>query len=719
MIKAKTKRVFAVFMIILTLCGVLSGCAMLISPKSDLEAIISAWQDMDTEKMFDLLYQDDEVSLDRTQWTQRMETIWDALGVYEISVEPGESQKDGDTLSVPVTVTYFSGLLQQFQFDAVATLTLVEKTWRLNWDYGLLLPEMRQSDKVSLRTLHATRGEIFTADRLCVAKNIYAPTVYARPEKIEDESAFAQQLAPVLDMQAEEIIDILHSDATARDSLAVFKVYSPADENLDEVIDAVTSIKGAGVDQSFMSPARLYPIGEDTGMLAHLVGYAAAITKEEYDEKKNEGYFTSSIIGKRGLEMAYEDVLRGINGYELSLLDENGNSRVQLARKEPVAGEDLTLSIDSQIQRTAERELKERLTDTQAGSVIVLDPKSGYVLAMASYPTFDPNFFSLTATIDAETRKELWASLNDEKGRPMYARTTQGLYAPGSTFKPFTAAAALETGTMTKDYVFSGTINNNRWRPNIAGWNYPAITRYRSYQGAQNMSNALINSDNIYFANAAMMVGEEKFIEMIRRIGFTERMPFDVAVQQGQLSNAEDRLSIENIKHLADCGYGQSEMLIAPLQMAAIFSSYANDGDIMQPRAVAHTDRMVGVRYARIQDFEPTVWKKDVIEPSTIGAVLPMLIDVTASDSGTAQTVRIPSMDIAGKTGTAEVGNERQISWFIGFNTKGDEDRLVCITLEVEANRGAACNLIAREMFLADAAGTVTGEGDEDGDSAP
>nr|WP_162990679.1 penicillin-binding transpeptidase domain-containing protein [Maliibacterium massiliense] len=693
-------RVVTACILVTAILVPLCGCAYKSGAERSLSAIIAAWSKLDVDTLYDQLDFPDGEAPDKQAFTERLTNIWNGLSVKSAQITPHEGEKSGNTYTVPVTITYESVPIQDFTFDANVTLVHHIKGWRMAWDYNLLLPGMQADDEVSLSTIAAPRGEIFTSDREVVARNAYAPTVYAQMDKVDDQAACATQLAPIVNMEVSQITEIFQSDATKRDGVAIIKVYSPTDD-IAAVSDALVAITGVGIDKSYLTPIRLYPTADKVGMLAHLVGYTGVMSKEDLETYQDQGYTNGDIIGKQGLEQTYESTLRGKRGYRLVLTRKSQQegedpTAITLANVPAQAGTDVTLSIDSKLQLRAEALLKERLEAGQAGSVVVLNPKTGFVEAMASYPVYDANFFTLP--MDSTAKEALWAQWNDENGmKPLYARCTQGRYAPGSTFKPFTAAAALESGTLNVNSTFTEPIVANKWRPSMQEWVYPAITRYRGYAGACNMTNAMINSDNIYYAYAAMQMGMETFTNYVGKIGFTESIPFDVPVAQGQLST-KGGLTLENIKFLADCGYGQGEMLISPLHMSALFSAFANDGNVMQPRVVAHTDRMVGTRYVRQETMEPVLWRSNIVDAASISAIEPMLKKVVTE--GTAQVVNIKDLGVAAKTGTAEVGKERQISWFIGYNTQGEDDRLVCVTLEVQANKGAQCNQIAREMFL-------------------
>ena len=315
-----------------------------------------------------------------------------------------------------------------------------------------------------------------------------------------------------------------------------------------------------------------------------------------------------------------------------------------------------------------------------------MNPLTGAVQAMSSYPSYDLNLFTRGIS-----QKDYSALLNDP-AKPLINRATQGLYPPGSTMKAFTGAAALDLGVLDPEYAFDDSqIEDDYWTPTEYGaWIWTPIKRtHVKYPigGPLNMRKAFIHSDNIYFANAALLIGWEAFEDYMENIGFTERIPFDIGVAQPQLVNEDTEM---NYKLLADSGYGQGEILVTPLQLASMFSALANNGNIAVPYVVEGVYRENGIKYEVVERHETSLWKENVISAAAIETITPMLKDVVDKElNGTGRQLRVKSCVVAAKTGTAEIGNDksREISWFVGYRTGvSDEDaRLVLVMLEIPA----------------------------------
>ena len=231
--------------------------------------------------------------------------------------------------------------------------------------------------------------------------------------------------------------------------------------------------------------------------------------------------------------------------------------------------------------------------ETTAGAVVVMNPKTGAVQAMYSYPSYDINLFARGIS-GAD-----YSGLLNNKAKPLINRVTQGLYPPGSTMKAFTAACALDNGILDESYAFNESeIKKDYWTPTEYGaWIWTPIKRtHINYpiSGPLNMRKALIHSDNIYFANAALKTGWELFEKYMTNIGFTESIPFDIGVATPQL---KDEDTVVDYKLIADSGYGQAEILVTPLQLASMFSAFANGGNIATPYVVKGLYKEDGIRY--------------------------------------------------------------------------------------------------------------------------
>ena len=286
--------------------------------------------------------------------------------------------------------------------------------------------------------------------------------------------------------------------------------------------------------------ARVYPLGEAAG---HLTGYVQSITAEELEEKQTEGYTSTSVIGKSGLEAAFEDRLRAVDGIAVNVVNSAGKVIETLVSQEAHDGEDIYVTIDSSVQQTAYEQFA-----SDRGTAAAMNPLTGEVLALVSAPGYDPNEFVMGLS---DTR---WNELNSSEDMPLNSRF-QSTWVPGSTFKGITAAVGVESGRIIPDENL-GYVGLS-WQAD-AGWGDYYVTTLTDYGTEVNLRNALVYSDNIYFARAALNIGGDVMKDYFGKMGFGEELPFALSLQQ---STYDDDGNIDSDIQLADTGYGQAGSL--------------------------------------------------------------------------------------------------------------------------------------------------------------
>lgn len=684
------KRVALLLCLIFTLTPLLSACQTMTGEEccaAFLEHIIAGEYEQAYEYLSASVKNDTEEEknkrITKEAFVKRYNAIFDVLQIDDISYNITDVQ-EGDLISViSYELRYHSTLAGTMEYNFRMGVMREEGAWKVKWKPSLIFPDMEWGDAVRVATLNAVRGEII-ADAIPLAQNVHAVSVTVMPSKLETPELTVGNLAALLNMSRESIQKKLDN---AYNDFVILKQFYP--DQLDELTqEQLLTLPGVGIDTRNYGILRYYPEGS---MLAHIVGYVGYANESdiEFFEKRSPGakdiYTTDSRVGKLGLERYYEEKLRGEDGERIFIADSQGGTRAVLYDKPARDGADIQLTINYDLQSRVEELLSFVLYgDNTAGAVVVIDPSTGAIEAMASYPAYDLNKFTRGIT------QEDYQALLNQPNTPLFNRLTQGLYPPGSIFKPFTAAMALENNVMDTEFVFDGEIVDDKWRPTEFGsWEGPAITRttMRNRTEPLNMHNAIINSDNIYFAYTALKTGKDIFMTFAKHIGLGEQFPFDLPVAMSQLYSDDDDF---NLLRLADSGYGQGQMLVTPVQMATTFSAFANGGNAMLPHLINGLYDASDRDYACIDRWDPSVWKSSVVKPETLATLEPMLEHVVSREyNGTGRKLNVSSCTIAGKTGTAEVGDDksREISWFVGFRTcaEGEEvsPRLVLVMLEV------------------------------------
>lgn len=364
----------------------------------------------------------------------------------------------------------------------------------------------------------------------------------------------------------------------------------------------------------------------------------------------------NSILGKAGLEEIYEQELRAVDGYEIIIVDDKDNHKETLAKKEKINGNDISLTIDAQIQT----ELYE-LFPTDKSCSVAANPKTGEVLALVSTPTYDANDFVL----GIPTSK--WIALNEDANLPFWNRFKASL-CPGSTMKAITAAIAIDTNIVSPDEDFGHS--GLKWRKDES-WGGYYITTTIEYDGPANIRNALKFSDNIFFGKTAIKIGADRFAEELIKIGFEERIPFEFGLYSSIVSTTE---TFRSEIQLADSGFGQGEILTNPIHLASVYSSFLNDGNILTPHLLSSSGTKI--------------WKGNVFSPETAKIIRDDLIQVI--ENGSAADARVSGRILGGKTGTAEIKQSQddntgtELGWFVQFTADENEENPLIIVSMVE-----------------------------------
>ena len=405
---------------------------------------------------------------------------------------------------------------------------------------------------------------------------------------------------------------------------------------------------------------REYPLGEAA---AHLVGYVQSVTAEDLEEHAGEGYTSNSVIGRRGMEGLFESELKGQNGCRIYIVNSEGKEKEELACILVQHGQDIQLTIDADLPISLYEQFKE-----DKSCSVTMNPYTGEVLALVSTPAYDNNDFIMGLS------SEQWTALNEDENKPMYNRFRQ-VWCPGSTFKPITAAVGLESGAIDpmEDY---GNVGLS-WQKDESWGSYHVITLH-AYEPVI-LENALIYSDNFYFAKAALKIGSEEMESSLTGLGFNEELPFEIKMAESQYSNSE---GIETEIQLADSGYGQGQVLVNPLHMACIYSAFCNEGNVIKPYLVYKNE--IAAEY----------WIPGAFSNETASRVLEGTKKVVNDSNGTGYAAHRDDILLAGKTGTAEIKASKddtsgtELGWFAIFTAEDTVERPILIISMVEDVKG-------------------------------
>jgi len=474
---------------------------------------------------------------------------------------------------------------------------------------------------------------------------------------------------------------------------------------------------------------RRYPFGTRA---AHVIGYVGEINDDELAERENKPktYIRGNQIGKTGVERIYEDDLRGMPGQTAFEVDANGDPVriLEDLSTPPIPGDDVWLTLDIEAQALAEDLLAQALEDARnrrvsannlpnrgnAGSVVVTDPRNGEVLAMASFPVYDPGDF-----INGISSKEYEYLTSDAADAPILNRAIQGEYAPGSTFKLFTGLAAMVTGLRTPEQtiVDKGSFTLAECRGQCT-WRNAGSKAY----GVVDMRRAMTVSSDVFFYSigadfwsARGRLGEEAMQEVVRRFGFDQETGVPLPSEQdGRIPTPQQRKEQYDANPGAflerewytgsnvNMAIGQGEVAVTPLQLANGYATFANGGTRYAPNIALKVTRSGSPETVK-RSFEPRINGRVDIDPAHRQALLDGLVGVTTQPGGTAVTTFGDFPDdtfpIAGKTGTAQVNGKADTALFAAFGPANDPRYQVTVVLEESGFGGTAAAPVARALF--------------------
>jgi penicillin-binding protein 2 len=604
---------------------------------------------------------------------------------------------------------------------AFAFAALVTRLWFLQ---VLAAEEYRgaaETNRVRLVPIPAPRGEILDRHGEPLVINHPTHVITVDLSKVRNERGLLSRLSEVLGVSTAELSRRLHDPD--------FLPYQPVPVHQGASKREILSIverpqEFPGVDYQTIG-VRRYVHGD---LAPHLLGYLGEISPEELEDPSFADHVPGQLVGRDGVEQYYEHFLHGEDGVLKLEVDSSGNVIGELSRRAPAPGNQLVLSIDAEIQELAQDTLGKAAEaartiyddgiggylEASAGAVVVLDPDTGHVLAMASFPSYDPRVFQ-----DEVTTKE-WDKLNDPKRNyPLTNRAVAGLYPPASAFKPFVAAAALKGGYAEQNQSFpcpptftvpgdtSGTVFRN--------WTDVDL-------GTLSLSESLVQScDTVYYDFGLAFYADrdtrgEFFQQQIRQWGFGEITGIDVSGElPGRVPDEQWKEEINQAyPNLYPFGFwlpgddinmsiGQGDILVTPLQLASAYAAIANGGTLYRPQVALRIERPDGTV---VKEIEPQAIGRAPAKEEDLRFLRQALTGVVSSPSGTAATAfagfPFDEVSVAGKTGTAEVivdGKDALHSWFAGMAPAEDPEYVVVALMEQGGHGSQVAAPIVRQVL--------------------
>jgi penicillin-binding protein 2 len=543
----------------------------------------------------------------------------------------------------------------------------------------------------------ASRGIMYDRNMEPLVTNRPANSVFVRYPYYKQPEVL-QRLSAILQVPMPEI------DKLVKDKLASEAYYDPIRVKDDitpsqyaTILERKPELPGVEVQSQ---PVRVYPLKDSA---AHVLGYVNQISQEQLTQLKPQGYQPGELVGRTGLEAFYEQVLRGKPGIRQVEINSYGQPLGVVQSVDPQPGNSVVLTLDAKLQAAAERALEWdmwRIRNTvigdgpwptaKAGAVVVMEVKTGKILAMASRPSFDPNMFARGIT-----QKEL-ETLQDPVLTPELNRAVQTAYQPGSTWKMMTASSALENGVVGPyEQVFCSGVFDKLHHPH--DW-----TPYG--HGLVDTAHALQTSCDIYFYEMGYRLGIDRLVATAKEFGFGAKTGIDLGGENpGMLPDAANREEIWAKQqkdpwgpgHTVSAAIGQI-VNVTPLQLVRYAATLGNEGKIMKPYLV---DKVVDASGKTVQQFAPQQMGQVNLRPEYLSVILQGMGMVNAPNVGTSDYAiyPLPGMKTGGKTGTAQYPPNNDYGFFVSLSPLNDPQIAIAVAIE-QAGHGGNVSTVARSI---------------------
>jgi penicillin-binding protein 2 len=562
---------------------------------------------------------------------------------------------------------------------ATGFVLLLGQLWYLQVLEGSRFRDMSEKNRIRVRPVAAPRGILFDRNGLALVDNRPAFTLSLIPREMEDRNTVLARLSVMLKIPLGELQESLVR--VPADSLRPVRIRRDLSlEDVAKVEESKLDLPGVVVE---VEPTRVYPTST---FAAHLLGYVREVSDEQM---KGGRYRRGDMIGQTGLERLLDEHLRGRDGGERIEVDALGRPVQLMQREEPRPGAQVITTVDRRVQEAAERAMA-----GNAGSVVVMDPRTGDILALTSGPAYGLDTF--TGNLD----RDAWMRLIRDPAHPLLNRALQGQYPPGSVFKMIVVAAGLQEGSLTPmDRTYcngSFDYGGRNWKDWKAGGH-----------GHVDLRGAVIQSCDIFFYQAGLKVGPEVIARYAKAFGLGAATGIDLSGEKvGLIPSPSARRERGRVWHSGETlniAIGQGALLVTPLQVARMTAAIANGGILWKPRLIQRVERPDGtLAYADTSkmtgqvDLSPVIW-----------AFLRHAMSGVVNEGGTGMAARIPGLEVAGKTGTAQtIANSKSDkgqdhAWFAAFAPAKDPQVVVVVMVEGGGHGGSVAAPIARQIFQA------------------
>ena len=624
-------------------------------------AFLQAWERGDYAAMYSLLSPTAQEQVPEDEFSATYLQIAEEATLLGVETQILAAYQPDTYSQVSFQVLFRTALVGEFQVQNQMSLAFEEGRWGVDWTPALILPQLSDETFIQLTTWTPSRGNIYDRNGLGLAVQGELVEVGVIPGRIEDEAAMLAQLSAIL---GESPGDIQASYAPAQPDWYV-PLGQISRETGQALYDALSATPGIELREAWTRSYR------DEIIAPHVVGVVGPIPSEEVDLWRAQGYSGDEMVGQMGLERWGEPHLAGERGGRLEILSTKGQLIAVLAERPSRESSSLYTTFDREFQKQVQDILGQRL-----GAIAVLEAQTGRVLALATYPTFDPNPFA-TGISDWQ-----WQNLQADRRRPLVNRATQGTYPPGSAFKIVSMTAGMEAGGLTADSLF---LCRGTWTG--LGPQWPKTCWLKSGHGNIPLNKALTVSCDITFYQVGLMLnglGQGVLPDYARRFGLGARTGIEVEEEAGLVPDPAWKIQTKGEGwapgDTVNLAIGQAEMLVTPLQMASMLAAVGNGGTLYRPQVV---EMIAADTSSPDWSFEPVAVAQLPVGADNLKVIQDSLHGVTSASYGTAyRAFEGVDVSVAGKTGTAESGQEKPHAWFVGYVPAQDPEIAIAVIVE-------------------------------------
>lgn len=547
----------------------------------------------------------------------------------------------------------------------VAFSFLLLRFWYLQVLEGRYYATLSINNRLRLRSVGAPRGFILDRFGAVMVENRPSFDVYVVPADVPDLDEASEAIGAVLKQKPGEVVTKIRT-GQAHPYQPVLLARGVDDRTMVALEERKMNLPGVSLR---VQPMRSYPDGD---LAAHLLGYVSEVNQEQLLQEAYRDFYPGDTVGQAGVERLFDAFVRGIDGQEQIEVDARGRLVRLLDRLEPQSGFNLVVTLDKKLQMAAEKAFAGK-----RGAVVAMNPQNGEILVWVSRPSFDPNLFAERLT------QESWQEMIASPTHPLQNRPLQAQYPPGSIFKLVVMAAALESGAVTPGTTFYCPGYFKLGRATFDDWK-------EGGHGRQDLMQAITNSCNVYFYQAALKTGIDPIARVARELGLGQKTQIELGDEAAGLvpTPSWKQKVLGEPWYPGDTvitGIGQGMILVTPLQVATMVAAIANGGTLYRPWMVKRVESWRGEVVAA---YGPEVVRKVPLRPRTLELLREGMLRVV--EEGTGKSVRIAGIQVAGKTGTAQVvrkdaGSSEEIkdhAWFVAFAPYADPEIAIAVVAE-------------------------------------